>query len=168
MSMKGLIEAALFASGRALSLKELAELCESGSMGPVRKAAEELRQEYQGRKAGIEIAVLGESYMVRVAEDYEEKVLPLVPETDMPQPVLKTLALIAYEGPIKQTEVVRIRGSHCYKYIKFLREREFIDSQKEGRTRILKVTPKFREYFKIEDLPPLQSSQHGQDQPKTK
>jgi segregation and condensation protein B len=150
--IKSMIEAALFVSGRSLDVEELAKVCGSGNLGLIRRCVEELSGEYEGRDSGILIQKNGEGYVMRVKGDLEKKIMHLVPETDIPSPALKTLALIAYEQPIKQSDIVRERGNKVYKYIKFLREQGLVEGRKCGRTRVLTVTPKFRDYFHIEDL----------------
>jgi len=150
--IKPLLEAALFISGRALSIEELAKICSLGNVGAVRKSVEELQADYSAKNSSIEIYESDGRYGMRVNKDYEDRVMHLAPETDMPPAVLKTLALIAYEQPIKQSEVVKQRGNGAYKYIKKLQEAELIEAHKSSRTKILTVTTKFRDYFQINDL----------------
>ena len=58
---KAAIEAALFASGRTVSLKELADL--SGrSAEQAEKLADELSAEYAARQSGLEIRRIGDGY----------------------------------------------------------------------------------------------------------
>ncbi|MBN2251746.1 MAG: SMC-Scp complex subunit ScpB [Candidatus Altiarchaeota archaeon] len=150
--VRPLIEAALFISGRSLSVEDIAKICNSGNIGDVRKTLEDLRGEYLGRNSGLEISESGGMYAMRVRRDLEEGIMHLAPETDMPPAVLKTLALIAYEQPITQSSVVKQRGNGAYRYIKRLKEQELIETHKSGRTKIITVTGKFRDYFQIQDL----------------
>ena len=153
--VKSLIEAALFASGRALSAEDLARICGSGSVGLIRRNIEELVDEYKSRRSGIALIKIPEGYIMQVKTEYESAIMPLVPETEIPLPVLKTLALIAYEKQIKQSDLVKERGSGAYAYVKFLKKQGLIEAKREGRTKILSVTPKFRAYFHVEDLEKL-------------
>ncbi|RLI95347.1 MAG: SMC-Scp complex subunit ScpB [Candidatus Altiarchaeales archaeon] len=150
--IKELIEAALFASGRSMSIEELAKICGSGNLGVVRRCADELVNEYRERKSGIEIQKDGSSYIMKVRNDLEGCVIHLIPETEIPAPILKTLALIAYEQPIKQSDLARERGNRIYEYVRFLVKMGLVERKRCGRTRILTVTPKFREYFQIKDM----------------
>jgi len=153
--IKALIEAALFASGRQLSIEEIAKICGSGNIGLVRRSADELIEEYDERNSAIEIQKVDNKYVMRVRKEFEGKVMHLIPETEIPAPVLKTLALIAYEQPIKQSDLVKERGNNVYKYVRFLRRQGFVESKRSGRTRVLSVTPKFKEYFQIKDTKDL-------------
>ena len=74
---------------------------------------------------------------------------------DMSDAMIKTLALVAYSQPVSQSEIVKTRGNRGYHYIKRLLELGFIQSRKQGRTKILTLTQKFYEYFQIKDLSSL-------------
>jgi segregation and condensation protein B len=150
--LKSLIEAALFASGRALDVEELAKTCGSGNVGLIRRSVEELSREYEDRNSGLFIRMTEDGYLMQVRPELEGKNNHLVPETDIPAPILKTLALIAYEQPVKQSKIVKERGNKVYSYIKFLRQQGLVEGKRDGRTRILSVTPKFRDYFHVDDL----------------
>jgi segregation and condensation protein B len=150
--VKVLIEAALFSAGRLLRVEDLARVCVSGNLGQIRRSADELVEEYAARGGGVLIKKTDEGYVMGVRVELEDKVMHLVPDTEIPAPVLKTLALIAYEQPIKQSTVIKERGNKAYAYIKFLRQQGLIEARKEGRSRFLSVTPKFKEYFHVEDL----------------
>lgn len=141
----------MFISGRSLCIEELARLCEFGNLGTMRRYVEELEKEYKERDAGIEIYCWNERYEMRVRPDLEQTVMHFA-ESDMPPAMLKTLALIAYKQPITQSDVVKSRGNRAYYYIKKLHLMEFIKAEKQGRTKILGTTPRFREYFRVDDL----------------
>jgi len=151
--MKRVIEAALFMATRPLSLEELSKICNSGNIGLIRKCVEELKEEYAKRNSGIEILKLENgSYKMKVITELEPQVANLAPMPEISSAILKTLALIAYEQPITQSRIVKERGNRAYKYIKTLLKEEFISAEKYKRTKILRTTPKFKEYFQIKDL----------------
>lgn len=68
---------------------------------------------------------------------------------------MRTLSLIAYHNPILQKEVVKIRGNGAYSHIEELLDRNFIKSEKEGRTKLLSVTDYFLRYFELESTEEL-------------
>ncbi|MCK4531484.1 MAG: SMC-Scp complex subunit ScpB, partial [Candidatus Aenigmarchaeota archaeon] len=82
-----------------------------------------------------------------VKTDLLPKVAHLTPYSDLKDGHKRTLALIAYKEPIKQSEIVRIQGNKAYSYIKLLTKKGLIKSEKEGRTRILMLTKEFERYF---------------------
>ena len=120
-SAKAVIEAALFAAGRTLTPKELAEI--SGlSLQMAEEAARELALEYAGRSSGIEIRSIGEGYSMQVRPILAGRVLSFAPR-EIEAPLIRTLAIIAYKQPIKQSELVEIRGNKSYEHVKELEKR---------------------------------------------
>jgi segregation and condensation protein B len=151
MSDKSLIEAALFVAGKGVSLKELEKLT-GLEQAVLKDILEQIQMEYSQRDSGIMVEKSENSYVMRVKPEFEEKIMPMIPETDLPKSMLKTLALIAHEQPIKQTVVVRLRGNRVYHYIHQLIDLGFINAKPDGRTKLLSTTPKFREYFRVDDV----------------
>jgi len=54
-----------------------------------------------------------------------------------------------YHEPIKQSDIVKIIGNRTYEYTKELERRGFIKWEKQGRTKVLRLTPAFDEYFGV-------------------
>jgi segregation and condensation protein B len=150
MSDRGVVEAALFVSGGNITAERLAKICNL-DLKRVREVADDLVREYTSRDGGVEVTKSGKAYGMRVNPAYEENVTPLIPETDMPKAMLKTLAMIAYEQPVKQSYIVKLRGNRVYDYMKRLQELEFIERKDDGHTKILSTTAKFNKYFRIND-----------------
>jgi segregation and condensation protein B len=155
MNLKSLAEAALFVSGRNMSPKDLAKVFGLENPAEVKAALEALVQEYTTRDGGIEIYKISGRYGMQVKPEIEANVLQLVPETDMPKAMLKTLAMIAYEQPIKQSYIVKLRGNRVYDYMKKLEELGFIERRPEGHTKVITTTLKFNQYFRINDAKEL-------------
>ena len=63
---------------------------------------------------------------------------------------IRTVAVIAYRGPILQSEVVRLRGQRAYSHIRELIERGFVRAEEEGPTQRLSVTKALLSYFGVE------------------
>lgn len=154
-SLLKLIEAALFMAGRPLDLEELSKICHSGNIGLIRKQVGELQKEYSTRNSSIEIYKSPDGYVMRVIPELENEVSMLAPLPEISPAILKTLALIAYEQPITQSRIVKERGNRVYRYIKKLLKKEFISAEKYGRTKMLRTTTKFKDYFKIKDMKEL-------------
>jgi segregation and condensation protein B len=141
---KKLIEAALFMSSRSLTSAELSKIT-GFPQEKVEKRLEELRKEYEGK--GFEIVRNPEGWGMRVKPDILPKVAHLTPYSDLKDGHKRTLALVAYKEPVRQSEIVRIQGNKAYSYIKLLTRKGLIKSEKEGRTRILMLTKEFERYF---------------------
>lgn len=149
---KAVIEAALFASGRSLTPRELADLS-ALSEERARALADDLAEEYAARDAGIEIKSIGESYSMQVRFGLAGRVLSFAPK-EIEAPLIRTLAIIAYKQPIKQSHLVEIRGNKSYDHVKELEERGLINAEKFSRTKLLTTTRSFADYFGISSCNP--------------
>lgn len=146
---KNKIEAILFTIGRFIGIEELAKLCNIGSFGYVKKALLELKKEYSGRNTSLEIIEEDNNWKLNIKNEYGHLTNQLVSDSELESPTMKTLAIIAYKQPVQQAEVIRIRGNSAYIHIKELKEQNFISAEKQGRTRLLKLTKTFYDYFNI-------------------
>ncbi len=170
--LEKIIEGALFISGRWMSLEDLSRVCGTASVGEIKGAVERLKKEYEERGGGVILVEVGEKYRLEVSPDIRDTVYYLAPEPELSPALIKTLALIAYKQPIKQSKVVEIIGNRAYDYIKELRRKEFISIRKKGRTKVLSTTGRFRKYFALEgerleaklDSPILQDAQKRLDE----
>jgi segregation and condensation protein B len=86
-------------------------------------------------------------FLMRVKEDYEEKVQHFAQNTLFSRSVMRTLALIAYKQPIAQSKVVAYRNNKAYDHLKLLLDEGMIKKDPRGRTFVLTTTTKFIEYF---------------------
>jgi segregation and condensation protein B len=68
---------------------------------------------------------------------------------------LRTLSFIALRQPISQSHVVRVRGKLAYQHVKQLKEMDLISYDKLGRSRVLRTTITFADYFNLNHDPVL-------------
>jgi segregation and condensation protein B len=146
---KKVAEAALFASGRAMSAQELGAVMGVESMGYVKTVLESLVKEYTERNGALEVKAIGDSYVLEVRNQYSQKVSALAGSPDITRPSLRILAYISKNEPVMQSAIVKAFGSSAYEHIGELGEKGFIKSAREGRTKRIETTPKFREYFDL-------------------
>ncbi|MCL4379658.1 MAG: SMC-Scp complex subunit ScpB [Candidatus Marsarchaeota archaeon] len=142
-----LIEAALFASGRAMGADELAGITGIASIGYVRKLAEELMEEYSARDSSIRVVKIGERYLLSLTDDYASRVSSVAGRPDLSKGALRILAYVSRNEPIMQSSLVKAFGSTVYDYMKELHDGDFVRTTKEGRSKKVETTQKFREYF---------------------
>ncbi|WP_456367439.1 SMC-Scp complex subunit ScpB [Thermococcus sp.] len=153
---KALVEAALFVSGRPLSLKELSKALGIRSLEYLEKLIELIAAEYAERKSAIEVVkVLGDKYVMQVKQEYSQRVIHLMPRPDLRTGELKTLALIAYLQPVEQSKIVKLRGNQAYEHIKRLIEMGLIYAEPYERTKLLGTTPKFAELYGFPENDPM-------------
>lgn len=145
------VEAALYASDRPLSLEELKDTVETSSETYIRKLLDRLREKYDG-DSSLTLKETNENMLtLQLREEFMPKVENVVSKTKLNKGALKTLAVIAYKQPIKQSELAEIRGGRVYQYVKKLQELDFIESKPIGRTKVLRTSKKFAGYFGFED-----------------
>ena len=141
------VEAVLFASGKFLETSRIAEMLNIGSVGLVKEAIDGLKDDYRKKDTAIEIIEQGSSYRMHIKPDFVPFVKDLMTETEFDRPTISTLAIIAWKQPILQSRIVKIRGNTAYDHLKFLEEKEFITRKPHGLTKLVKLAPKFYEYF---------------------
>jgi segregation and condensation protein B len=171
--IKLVIEAALFAAGRPLTLDRLAELFASKGTAPdramLRRALDTLATDYESR--GIELKEVATGFRVQVKRSMSDWLQPLWEERAprYTRALLETLALIAYRQPITRAEIEEVRGVVVStNIIRTLLERSWIrvvgHRDVPGKPAMFGTTKEFLDYFglkKLEDLPPLAELKDG-------
>ncbi|MDR7664305.1 SMC-Scp complex subunit ScpB [Methanosarcina sp. Z-7115] len=152
LEMLEIIEAALFAAGRAVSLEKLAKITGKPKKA-VLSVVQELTEAYSSRGSGIEILDLGDRYVMQVKPEYSELMREVAPK-ELSAPKLRTLSMIAYHQPMLQSDLIDMRGSGAYDHIKDLIERGFVESVPCGRSRQLSTTSLFADYFGLKKNDP--------------
>ncbi len=148
---KSIVHAALYASDRPLSIAELRRLLGTSSETYVVKLLEELKRDLGSSSPFELVNTAKDAFMIRLKDEYIPKLKGFVRRVKPSRGVLKTLALIAYEQPIYQTKLAKLRGGHVYEHVKQLMTLGFIESKQAGRTKILRTSKKFATYFGLED-----------------
>lgn len=143
------IEALLYATGRSMTADEIAEMVGLGSVGFVKDALSKMKEDYSTRDSGLELNEENGKWKLGIKKDYLGVTESLMTGTEMDEPTQKTLAMIAFKTPCLQSDIIKARGNKAYEHISFLKESEFLVSEKHGRTKLLKLTQKFYDYFDV-------------------
>jgi segregation and condensation protein B len=164
--VKNVVEAALLAAGRPLTVDELTNVFDErdGSIGEeVKGAIAALGEEYETR--GLELLEVASGFRIQIKAAVAQPVARLWQErpAKYSRALLETLALIAYRQPITRGEIEQIRGVAVNpNIIKTLHEREWIrvvgHRDVPGKPELLGTTREFLDYFslkKLDDLPTL-------------
>ena len=145
-----LLEAALYVAGRPLDLKTLASVIKTRSKNKTRKLARKLLEEYENRDTALEILELeDERFVLQLKAEYTPKVRKLALRPLLSVGPLKTLSYIAYRQPVPQSHVIDVRGHHAYQHLKQLEDLGLITRERKGRTKILRTTEFFADYFSL-------------------
>jgi len=166
MSETGLvqiIEGALLAAGRPLTVAQLAELfeeCERPENTAIRAALTEAATRCADR--GFELQEVAGGFRFQVRQSLSPWVARLWHERPQKysRALLETLALIAYRQPITRGEIEEIRGvAVSSNIVKTLHEREWIrvvgHRDVPGRPAMYATTRQFLDYFNLKSLDQL-------------
>ena len=153
-----LLEAALFAASRPLTLDELSSLAPGEN---IQAALDEVREQYQGDH-GVELVEIAEGWQFLTRREYAETIeraqFALRPRRLSPA-ALETLAIIAYRQPVGRLEVDEIRGVDSGAVMDKLVERGLIEvvtrGEGLGRPLLYGTTPSFLEILGLKDLEDL-------------
>jgi segregation and condensation protein B len=171
--LKHVVEAALLAAGRPLTLERLQEIFAAKGADPdratLKRALEALAKDYEGR--GIELKEVATGYRVQVKRTMTDWLQPLWEERAprYTRALLETLALVAYRQPITRAEIEEVRGVVVStNIVRTLLERNWIRvvgyRDVPGKPAMFGTTKEFLEYFglkKLEDLPTLAEIKDG-------
>ena len=147
LSEKRVVEAALFLSGRELSLEELRKLTGIGALGYLQNLMLEIKKEYDDKGSAIEIIEIENKYGMRIRNQYLQRVKQFAQDSALSKHALRTLAFISKHDGILKSELVKKLGTQIYDDVRELIENEFVKGQKAGRSAKLTVTTKFKKYF---------------------
>ncbi len=165
--IKNRIEAVLFTVGRFVDLDELSRLTGIASKGTLNEALQSLIQDYKNKEGSLEIIQENENFKLNLRKEFLYVTTQLLDQTEFDKPTQETLALIAYKQPVMQADIIKIRGNGAYDHISKLKELEFIESEKSGRTRLLKTSAKFYDYFDVVGEELKQKFENIQNEDKT-
>jgi segregation and condensation protein B len=158
-----IIEGALLAAGRPLTVPQLAELFEEHERPgttEIREALKTVAERCEER--GFELQEVASGFRFQVRQSLSPWVARLWHERPQKysRALLETLALIAYRQPITRGEIEEIRGvAVSSNIVKTLHEREWIrvvgHRDVPGRPAMYATTRQFLDYFNLKSLDQL-------------
>lgn len=158
--LKNAIEAILFALGRNISVKELADTLEL-SEDEVLKAIEMLKEEYSVNK-GISLVYVNGGYQLvsnKAYFDYVSKFVTNNKKQTLSNTCMEVLSIIAYNPKITKSEIEKIRGTNSDSQVSRLIEYGLIEEvgrlQLPGRPAVFSTTNEFLKCMGISSLEEL-------------
>ena len=166
-TLRNVLEAALLAAGRSLTVDDMLALFEGSREAPdragLRAALDELKETLDGRS--LELVQVASGYRLQVRKEFSPWLAGLFAERPprYSRALLETLALIAYRQPVTRGEIEDVRGVVVSSnIIKTLLEREWIrvlgHREVPGRPALYGTTRQFLDHFglkSLDGLPPL-------------
>jgi segregation and condensation protein B len=154
----GRIEAALYSSGRPLSIEELTRASGTNSKEKTLKVISDLMKTTKSVFKALEIARLEDgNFVFQLKPNFTAVIRRFAQQPLLGTAVLKTLSYIAYEQPITSRRIVDIRGTQAYRHLRELKQTGFIESENLGRLNIYRTAKKFQNYFGVTNLDSLKS-----------
>jgi segregation and condensation protein B len=161
--LRNIIEGALLAAGRPLSLDEMLALFPDDARpdrAETRKALDVLKAEFEGR--GIELKEVASGYRIQVRQELAPWIGRLWEERPArySRALLETLALVAYRQPITRGEIEEVRGVTVSTHIiRTLQERGWVrivgHRDVPGHPEMFGTTKEFLDYFSLKSLDEL-------------
>jgi segregation and condensation protein B len=142
------VEAALYASGRPLSVEDIARVAGTTSERKAAAIAREVARAVNGSLQAVEVVeYAGPKFAMQLKAKYTQTARRFATRPLLSRAALRTLSYIAFFQPISSADLVLRRGSTVYQHVKELEEVGFVVSERQGRSRAYKTTPRFADYF---------------------
>lgn len=154
-----LLEAALFAAARPVTVEELQTLDADATLSDIRVALDQLKDHYDLDGHGVEVVELAGGFQILTRPVYAAAIERAQLTSRQPKltgAMLETLAVIAYRQPVGRAEIEEIRGVSASGVLRSLQERGLIEvtgrSEGLGRPLLYGTTPLFLELLGLPDL----------------
>lgn len=154
MLQQQLCEAALYVSGRPLDLKTIGSIIGARSEEKIKAIARAVTDRYKASGSPLQVVELPDGrFVMQLRAEFARHVKKLSNRPLLTPGPLRTLSFIALRQPVTQAYVVRVRGKLAYTHVKQLKDMDLITDEKIGRTRMLKTTTTFADYFNLSHDP---------------
>lgn len=151
-----LCEAALYVSGRPLDIKTIGSIIGARSEEKIRTIVRMIRDRYEKSESPIQILELPDGrFVMQLKPEVAKHVRKLSNRPLLTPGPLRTLSFIALRQPIAQSRVIAVRGKLAYQHVKQLKEMDLISYEKLGRSRTLRTTVTFADYFNLNHDPSI-------------
>lgn len=150
-----LVESVLFSTSKPVGIDEIKDAT-GLTPSKISKAINELIKNYNvDRKndTSMEIVKAGNKYAMQVKKKFVDQSV-MVAKPEIQSHLLKTLSLIAFHQPVKQSNLRRMIGPKVYDHVDELADLKLIHTKPYGATEMLTTTKLFPEYFGIETTKP--------------
>lgn len=142
------VEAALFLANRGLTVKEMSK--ELGKPPrEVRLALEKVRARLEEAGSPFQLALNEDEAAMQVKPVYLSWIGAFSKKSDLSKKATRMLALIVKKKRLLQKDLRQYFRGEIYAYITELKDAGYVESTKQGNTRLLRPTRKFYEEFQL-------------------
>ena len=148
---KKLVESVLFSASKPVSINEIKNATELPT-AKVKKTIADLIEDYnisRKNETSLEVVKAGDKYTMQVKKNFTDQSV-MISEPEINTDLLKTLTLIAFHQPLKQSNLRRMIGTKAYEHVDELSTLKLIHAKKHGSTELLTTSKLFPEYFGID------------------
>ena len=154
MEQREIIEALIFVSDGARTLKDIRQVLPDLTAQDVEELVAELNRIYEQSGRSFRIIPAAEGYLFVTRPEYTPHIRTLASPARLSQAALEVLAVIAYKGPCTRQTIETIRGVDSSSALKSLLKGELIDI-KPGKPMQYHTTDRFLEVFGLRSLSEL-------------
>lgn len=150
---KKIVESILFSASKPVSITDIVDATLLHRQ-TVRKALTALITDYQNNAdTAMTIVKAGRKYVMQLKEEYSHPSV-MITQPEIEDSVLRTLALIAFHQPVKQSNLRRMAGDKIYDHVDQLADMHLIYCKKHRNTELITLTKRFPEYFGLDMTKP--------------
>ncbi len=152
---KRLVESVLFSASKPVSISEINQATNL-SRNQIKSTLNKLIEDYnviRKNETSMEVIKAGDKYTMQVKKQFVDMSI-FISKPEIESKLLKTLTLIAFHQPVKQSNLRRMIGEKVYEHVDELVELKLVHTKKHGSTEMLTTTKLFPEYFGIESTDP--------------
>jgi segregation and condensation protein B len=153
------LEALLLGTYHPLTAARLAELMDLPGTKPIRKAVQQLNEQYEQSGRSFRIEQVAGGYQIVTLPQFGEFLKKLHQkeiDAKLSKAALETLAIIAYKQPILRADLEAIRGVACGETVRSLMEKHLVKiagrAEEPGRPILYGTTKRFLEIFGLNNL----------------
>jgi len=133
-----------------LDLKTIGSIIGARSEEKIKTIARTIVEKYAKTDSPIQVLELPDGrYVMQLRPDMAKHVRKLSNRPLLTPGPLRTLSFIALKQPINQAYVIKVRGKLAYQHVKQLKEMDLISYEKFGRSKMLRTTTTFADYFNL-------------------
>lgn len=144
------VEALLYASSKPVSIRTISKILGISSINSCRSIVRSLVNEYkEGNRAMVITEVRKDYFVMHLKPELAKMVRMNTKQGSFKKGLLKTLSAIAFNQPVKQSDLANSIGKSAYRNIKELLEMGLIDVEKDGKTKVLRTSELFASYMGV-------------------
>ncbi len=137
-------------AGRPLDTKTIGSIIGARSEEKIKGFVRTIKERFEKAKSPIQVLELPDGrFVMQLKPELAKHVRKLSNRPLLTPGPLRTLSFIALRQPIVQSRVIAVRGKLAYQHVKQLKDMDLISFEKLGRSKALRTTATFADYFNL-------------------